>query len=289
LKRLFQIAKQTVEKWSDDHATTQAAAIAYYTAFSIAPMLLIAMAIAGAVFGEDAARGEIQRSLGRLIGDSGAAAVQDLVSNARKDRAGTWAAIVGAIGLALGATGVFVQLQESLNLVWKAPPAKQGLGIKTFIRKRLLSFAMVLGIGFLLMVSLVASAVLSFVGSYVEGLLPGWEAVLHIVNIVVPFAGTSAVFALMFMYVPDHRVPWRHCWPPGVITAALFTFGKYILGLYLGKSAVASSFGAAGSLAVVLVWVYYSAQIVLLGAELSYVLANPTPRSSAASPPASSG
>jgi membrane protein len=286
---VFQIGKQTIEKWSDDHAATQAAAIAYYTAFSIAPMLLIAMAIAGAAFGEDAARGEVQRSLGRLIGDSGAAAVQDLINNTRKQRTGGWAALIGGIGLFLGATGVFVQLQETLNLVWKAPPAKEGMGIKSFIRKRVLSFAMVLGIGFLLLVSLVGSAVLSFVGSYVSGLLPGWEALLNIVNIVVAFGVTAGVFAAMFSYLPDKHVPWRYVWAPGIVTAGLFTLGKYVLGLYLGKSAVASSFGAAGSLAVVLVWVYYSAQIVLVGAELSYVLANPTPRSSAASPPASSG
>src|SRR5215475_11407465 len=239
-KSLVHIAKATVDKWSDDHAATQAAALAYYTAFSIAPMLLIAVAIAGAAFGEDAARGEIQRNLARLIGDSGAAAVQDLVANARRDRTGTIAAIVAAIGLALGATGVFVQLQETLNLVWRAPPAREGMGIKTFIRKRLLSFAMVLGIGFLLLVSLVATAVLTFVGSYVQNLLPGWEAVLTVVNIVVPFCATAAVFAAMFSYVPDKHVPWRFVWVPGIVTAALFTVGKYVLGLYLGKSALAS-------------------------------------------------
>ena len=274
-KQIYEIAKQTVIKWSDDQATTQAAALSYYTAFSLAPMILIAMAIAAVVFGQDAARGEIQHTLGRLIGDSGAGAVQELVDNAKRTHHGTWAAIIGGLGLFVGATAVFVQIQETMNVVWKVEADKKHSGWMNFVRKRLFSFAMVLGIGFLLLVSLVASAVLSFIGSYVSGLLPGWEILLNVVNNVVAFGVTAGVFAFMFMYLPDRRVKWRYCWAPGILTAAMFTLGKFVLGLYIGKSAVASSFGAAGSLAVVLVWVYYSAQILLLGAELSYVLGNP--------------
>jgi membrane protein len=270
---LFEIGKRTVEKWSEDRATTQSAALAYYTAFSIAPLVLIAMAIAGALFGQDAARGELQRQLGNAIGPTGAKAIQDLVASAQRERAAVGAAIIGGVILLFGATGVFVQLQETLNLVWKATPAREWMGLKDFIRKRLLSFAMVLGIGFLLLVSLVASTALSAVGAYASGLLPGWEVVLRILNLVVPFVVTALLFALMFMYLPDKRVAWRHCWGPAIASAAMFTLGKYLIGFYLGHSAVTSSFGAAGSLAVVLVWVYYSAQIVLLGAEMSYVLA----------------
>jgi membrane protein len=271
--RAIDVVKRTLAKWSGDRATTQSAALAYYTAFSIAPLVLIAMAIAGSVFGAEAARGELSRELANAIGAAGANAIQSLVASAQREHHGLGAAVIGGAILLAGATGVFVQLQETLNLVWKASPAREWMGLKDFIRKRLLSFAMVLGLGFLLLVSLVANATLAAVGTYASGLLPGWATLVSVLNFVVPFVVTAFLFLLMFVYLPDKRVAWRHCFAPAIVTATLFTLGKYLIGFYLGHSAVASSFGAAGSLAVVLVWVYYSAQIVLLGAEMSYVLA----------------
>ena len=272
---VVKVGVRTFKRWNDDEAGTQAAALAYYSVFSIAPMLVIAIAIAGAIFGADAASGQIKTQLTSLLGDAAAGAIESLLASAHRGGNSGLAAVIGSVALLLGAIGVFTQLQQALNMIWRAPPAAAWMGLKGFIRKRLLSMAMVIGIGFLLLISLLLSTVVSALGGYVSRFFPGWDTVLNVINLAVTLAATAALFTSMFVYLPDQHVKWRHCWLAGLLTAVLFTVGKVAIGLYLGHSAVTSSFGAAGSLAIVLIWVYYTAQLVLFGAELSWVMANP--------------
>ncbi len=214
MKRAWHVLRATIDKWSKDGASAQAAALAYYSAFSIAPLILIAIAVAGAIFGEQAATGEIQRQLTGLLGDDAAKAVEALVVSAHRGGHGQLAAIIGTVALVLGATGVFVQLQDSLNLIWRASPAKTWMGLWSFLKKRLLSLAMVLAIGFLLLTSLIASAILSALGNYMSGVLPEWQVTLVIVNQVVSLAVIGCLFAVMFRYLPDHHVLWHAAMPP---------------------------------------------------------------------------
>ena len=270
LKAIWPLFKKTVGDWNDDNAQTQAAALAYYTVFSIAPLLVIALAVAGFAFGEKAAQGQISGQLTHLLGPAGAQTVEAMIVSANKPAVGIIAHVVGIGALLLGASGVFIQLSQSLNLIWKVAVPKTG-SLWRFIKGRLLSFGMVLTIGFLLLVSLVLSTVIAAVGAKLEAKWPGAEALLHLGSSAVSFVIISGLFALIYKVLPETHVAWRDVWLGAVVTSFLFTVGKLLIGLYLGKSGVSSTYGAAASLGIVLLWVYYSSQLLLLGAEFTHV------------------
>ena len=265
---LWSLIKESVSQWSEDYAPSMGAALAYYTIFSIAPLLVIAIAVAGFFFGQDAASGEIFAQLRGLLGDEGAAAIQGLVKSASEPGKGTFAAIAGVVTLLLGATTVFGELQSDLDRIWDAPKPEKS-GIWGMLRGRLLSFGMILGIGFLLLVSLIFSAALSALSHFWDAWFTEWEFVLQTINFVVSFAMITGLFAMIYKLLPRCDIGWKDVWVGAIVTSALFSVGKLLIGLYLGKSSVASGFGAAGSLVIVLLWVYYSAQIFLLGAEFT--------------------
>ena len=271
-KQYLGLLKQAASSWSNDYAPSMGAALSYYTLFSIAPLLLIVIAVAGLVFGADAARGAIFDQLEGLMGAEGAKAVEGLLQAANQPREGMIASIVGVVVLIIGATTVFGELQNALDRIWRAPAREQSSGWWTLLRTRLLSFGMILGIAFLLMVSLVMSAMLAALGKLWA--FEGWEALTHALDIVVSFGLVTVLFALIYKMIPRVHVSWHDVWIGAAVTSLLFAIGKFLIGLYLGKSAVASSFGAAGSLVVVMVWVYYSAQIFLFGAEFTWVYAH---------------
>ena len=268
------LVKQAAESWSDDYAPSMGAALAYYTMFSVAPLLLIVVSVAGLVFGEDAARGQIYGQLHSLMGEPGASAVQALLQSVRKPTEGVIGTVIGFAILLVGATSVFGELQDALDRIWRAPARSKTSGLWSLVRARLLSFGMILGLGFLLMVSLVLSAALSALGNWWAPLFGGWEVLAQVVNFVLSFALVTAIFAMIYKIMPRVHVRWHDVWIGSAVTAMLFTIGKLLIGLYIGKSSVTSGFGAAGSLAVVLVWVYYSAQIFLMGAEFTWVYAH---------------
>ena len=265
---MWSLIKESVSQWSEDYAPSMGAALAYYTIFSIAPLLVIAIAVAGFFFGQDAASGEIFAQLRGLVGDEGAAAIQGLVKSASEPGRGTFAAIAGIVTLLLGATTVFGELQSDLDRIWDAPKPEKA-GIWGMLRGRLLSFGMILGIGFLLLVSLIFSAALSALSHFWDAWFTEWEFVLQTVNFVVSFAIITGLFAMIYKLLPRVHIGWKDVWVGAIVTSLLFQIGKLLIGLYLGKSSVASGFGAAGSLVIVLLWVYYSAQIFLLGAEFT--------------------
>lgn len=269
---LWTILKQTASDWIEDKAPQHGAALAFYTLLSIAPLLLISVSIAGMVLGKEAARGGIERQIDDMVGKEGAEAVQDMLANSKKPEHGLLATVVGVATLLFGASGVFGQLQDSMNAVWEVRP-KPGGGVMGFIRTRFLSFAMVLGVGFLLLVSLVASATLAGAGDYLKGVVPGWTVLGNVLNIVVSLLVVTLLFAMIFKILPDVRIAWRDVWVGAALTALLFTLGKFLIGLYLGYASVGSTFGAAGSLVVLVIWVYYSAQILFFGAEFTQVYA----------------
>lgn len=271
VKNGLRLLKATFTKYNEDKVPILAAALAYYTVFSLAPLLLIVIAIAGSVFGEEAARGEIVGQIQGLVGREGAEAVQVMLQNTQKpDSGGTVATVLGVITLLFGASGVFGQLQDALNTIWDVEP-KPGQGIRNFIQTRLLSFAMVVVIGFLLLVSLVISAVLAVVGNFFGALFPNFMIGGQFLNFAISFGSITLLFASIYKFLPDVHVPWKNLWIGAGVTAFLFTIGKFVIGLYLGNSGVTSTYGAAGSLVVILIWVFYSAQILLLGAEFTQV------------------
>jgi membrane protein len=274
VKNLWSLFKDAVDSWTEDYAPSMGAALAYYTLFSIAPLLLIVIGLAGLVFGDDAARGEIFGQLRGLMGDEGALAVERLLQSADKPEGGTIATAVGLIMLLLGASTVFGELQNALDRIWRAPARKKAAGWWNILRSRLLSFGMILGIAFLLMVSLVMSAVVAALGKLWGPAFKGWETLAHLIDILISFGMVTVMFALIYKIIPRVRIRWHDVWIGAAVTAALFAVGKFLIGLYLGKSSVASAFGAAGSLVVMMVWVYYSAQIFLLGAEFTWVYAH---------------
>lgn len=273
-KEAFSILQQTVNEWLEDRAPMLGAALAYYTVFSLAPLLVISIAIAGFVLGQEAAHGQIFAQMRALIGDDGARAMQDMVQSASsKPTTGIIATVTGLVTLIFGASGVFGQLQTSLNIIWGVEP-KPGRGVKGIVKDRFLSFSFILVVGFLLLVSLLLSAAITFVATWVGGVAVGTEVLAHVVNIVLSLGIITLLFALVFKFLPDAKIAWHDVWIGAFITALLFSIGKFALGLYLGSSSVGSSFGAAGSLIVLLVWVYYSAQILFFGAEFTQVYAN---------------
>jgi membrane protein len=248
------------------------AALAYYTAFSLAPLLLIAIAIASLVFHE-AARERITAEIATTVGDSVADSVRKIMASSQGTGSGVTATIIGIVVLLFGASGVFVELQDSLNTIWGVE-AKPGGGVKSFIVQRFLSFGMVLGTGFLLLVSLIISTALSAIGTFLTAHLPGGVVLWQAVNLLVSFGIVTLLFALIFKVLPDVELGWKDVWVGAAITALLFTVGKYLLGLYIAHGSVASGYGAAGSLVIILFWVYYSAQILLYGAALTRVYAD---------------
>lgn len=285
---VWRLAKQVATSWLDDYVPSMGAALAYYTMFSLAPLLLIVISVAGLVFGQEAARGEIQAQLSALMGDNGAAAVEDLLASVGKPSEGAAGTLLGVVLLLVGATTVFGELQDSLDRIWRVPAPHRASGWLSLVRARLLSFGMIMAIGFLLMVSLVVSAALSTLGRLWQPGSGSWVALADTINSLGSFALVASMFALMYKVMPRVRVMWRDVWVGALFTAILFSAGKSLIGLYIGRSGVTSAFGAAGSLVVVLLWVYYSAQIFLLGAEFTWVYANTygSRRPAGAAPPA---
>lgn len=264
--------KQTVDEFIDDDALRHSAALSYYSVFSLAPLLVICIAIAGAVLGEEAVRGQLDHQLKNSLGASGAFAVQDMVANARKPETNFWVSMAGIVMLLIGAGGLFGQLQASLNAIWGVK-SKPGRGLGGMIRNRFLSFSMVLGTGFMLLISMILSVILQAMSKWIGNLGPIPPQVWDALSAGVSFGVITVLFAAIFKILPDARVRWAHVWLGALVTAALFVVGKTGIAWYLGREATSSSYGAAGSLALVLLWVYYSSIILLFGAEFTQVWA----------------
>ena len=277
LSNLPTILKLAYQDWQEDNASRLAAALAYYTIFSLAPMLVIVIAITGLIWEADVVRTQILSQVQGLIGAEGAEFVANLISNRGSPAEGIVALILGIITLLFGALGVFNELHNSLNLIWNMKVEKpKGFlrSIKQILIDRILSFAMILAIGFLLLVSLVITAALSATQETLGDAFPFSELVWQIVNLALSIAVITVLFALMFKFLPDAEIAWHDAWIGAFFTSLLFSLGKAAIGIYLGNSAVASAFGAAGSLVLLLLWMYYSAQILFFGAELTQVYAN---------------
>lgn len=269
---IFAIIKQSVREFIDDDAPTMAAALSYYTVFSLPPLLLLLLMLLGTLLDPQDIQGTVEQQIRGVMGPEGGEQVRTIIANA--DRPGSGNVIVTVLGLAallFGATGVFAQLQAALNRAWEVAPDPERGGLKAFLVKRVFSIGMVLALAFVLLVSLVLSAVLSAFGDSLAGFLPDWISgpVLQAVNVALSLAVITLLFAAIFKILPDAAVAWRDVWVGAAVTALLFTVGKFLLGLYLGRSNPGEAFGAAGALAVMLVWIYYSSMIVLLGAEFT--------------------
>ena len=266
--RVWAVFKAGLKGWWDDNVSRLGASLAYYTLFAIAPVLIVAIAIAGLVFGQEAVRGQIVHQVDDLIGMEGGRAVQALLQGASNHSAGVLATVLGSITFLLGATGAFLELQYALNTIWRVAP-KASAGIRDFLLQRLISFGLVVAIGFLLLVSLAVSAALAAFSGWLNARVPGMAFVWMAVNLIASTAVSTLLFALVYKVLPDVDLDWPDVWIGAVITAVLFGIGKTVIGLYIGHSSTASSYGAAGSVVVLLLWVYYSTQVVLLGAELT--------------------
>lgn len=278
MKRLalaaWALLRDTVMSWIDDYAPSMGAALAFYTLFSTAPLLLIVISLAGLFFGEQAARGEIMEQLAGLVGTDSAATIQTLLEGLNRPATSVYSSLVGLVALLIGATTVVAELQTSIDRIWRAPcPAPPG-GLLGLIKARLLSLGLVLGIGFLLMVSLVVSTALAVLGKWWAPWFGDMAWLAHSLDWLVSFLFIGAIFAMIYKWLPQVKIAWRDVLVGAALTALLFTVGKTLIGLYIGRSGVASPFGAAASLVVFLLWVYYSAQIFLLGAEFTWVYAH---------------
>jgi membrane protein len=269
---LVTLFKDTFAAWGEDKASRLGAAVAYYTIFSMAPLLIVVISVAGLVYGAEAVRGELAGQLTGLVGADGAAMVQTMIANASKPSDGIIASVIGVVTLLLGATGLFGELQDALNTIWEIAPKPRG--ILLMIREKFLSFGMVLGIAFLLLVALVVSSGVAAMGQFMNGLLPVPEIVLQAIDFVLSFGIVTLLFAAMFKVLPDAVVAWHDVLIGAMVTSLLFAIGKLLIGLYLGHSGTASTYGAAGSLVVLLLWIYYSAQILFFGAEFTQLYAN---------------
>ena len=274
IKKALTLFRKAGAAWMDDFAPSMGAAISYYTVFSLAPLLVIVIAIAGAVFGREAVTGQIVGQLSGLIGKDGALVVQGLVAAASDTDKGLVAGLISAAVLLVGATTVFAELQSALDRIWHVPVAQKPSGVFALLRTRLLSFGLILGVAFLLMVSLSVSAALAALGTWAGGLIRGWEMLLQGINFAITVSISTVLFAMIFKLMPSTRIAWKDVWMGAGVTALLFEIGKLVIGLYLGKSSLTESFAAAGSLVVLLAWVYYAAQIFLLGAEFTKVYAD---------------
>jgi membrane protein len=269
---LLKLITAAASEWSADNALRLGAAVSYYTVFSLGPVLVLSIQIAALCFGEQAARGELAGQLSQLVGADGAQAVEAMLAHARKPASGALPSILGLIVLLFGATGAFVELQSALDSIWKAA-ARPAAGIRGFVVNRLLSFAMVLSIGFLLLVSLVLSTVLTALGQYFEHLFGASLTWLHLISSGITFVLITVLFALIFKILPNVRLEWRDVWVGAALTSLLFSVGKFLIGLYLGRSALSSAYGASASLVIVMLWTYYSSLILFYGAEFTKAFA----------------
>ncbi len=277
-RMLWSLLKQTVAEWQRDKASRLAAALAYYTIFALAPVLIIAIAVASFLFEQSTVQTRIIEQMQGLLGENAAGLIQEMLTSNAQREGGLWASVISVGLLIAGASGLFVQLQDALNTVWNVTPKKDA-GIRKLVRDRILSFGMVLVIGFLLLVSLMLSAVLSALSgsvasSAIGDILTGWDVGWQLLNAAVSFGVITLLFGLIYKVLPDAKVAWGDVWIGAALTSLLFTIGKTLIGLYLGNSSAASAYGAAGSLVVLLLWIYYSAQILLFGAEFTQVYAN---------------
>ena len=273
MKRGLAFFQKVFSEWNQDKVTRLAAALSYYTVFSLAPLLVILIAVAGLFLGADIAQQQIIAQMQALVGTEGAGLMNDLLTNARNINTNLIAALVGILTILLGATGVVGELKDALNTIWNVAP-KPDRGLFATFFERVLSFGMILGIGFMLLVSLVVSASLAALNTAIRGYFQEWVILAQVIDLLISVGSITLLFALLFKFLPDVQVAWRDVWIGAFITAVLFTLGKYALGLYLGNSNIASPFGAAGALVILLVWIYYSAQIFFLGAEITQVYAN---------------
>ena len=261
------LVKTAAAGWWNDRAMSLGASISFFTVFSLAPMLLAAISVAGLLFGRQAAQGAVVAELGGLAGDDAAQAIDAMIANVSIFGTGAIGAVIGVVTFLILATGAFVEIQDSLNLIWKAKPSHTG--ILAFLRTRVLSLALVIGIGFLLLVSLVLDAGLGAAGAYLEGAFPAAVTMLGILNSLVALVMATLLFAAIFKVLPDVRLAWRDVWTGAFVTGVAFTLGKVLIGLYIGRSGVASTFGAAASVITILLWIYYSSLILLFGAEFT--------------------
>jgi membrane protein len=270
---VWKLLRRTFAEWSEDKAPQLGASLAFYSALSIAPLLVIALSIAAFFLDEQAARGHVINEFQGLVGSEGGKAIEDMLNSANKPGAGTIATILSVVTLLVGASGVFGQLQDALNTIWEVKP-KKGRGILGFIKDRFLSFAMVLGVAFLLLISLLLTTTIAALGLSADRLPEALHWLAQAINFGVSFVIITLLFAMIFKLLPDVKMAWSDVWLGAIVTAVLFTIGKFAIGLYLGRSSMASSYGVAGSFVVLLVWTYYSAQILFFGAELTQVYAN---------------
>lgn len=269
-KGIFPLLKNSFKDFMDDECPRMAAALSYYTVFALPPLLILLLLIAGAVWDPADVQKAIQTQMGSLMGSAGAEEIGTIINQAERPGGRGIKAVLGVGALILGATGAFLQLQGALNRAWEVEPDPNAGGIKNFIFKRLLSLGMILGIAFLLLVSLALSAAVSAIGGFAGRLIPGASsAILFLFENVITFVVVAGLFATIFKVLPDARIAWKDVWVGAGVTALLFTLGKFGLGFYLGRSNPGEAFGAAGSLALVLVWIYYSSMIVLFGAEFT--------------------
>ncbi len=270
-KAIFGVVKDTFKEWSEDKAARLGAALAYYTIFSIGPLLLIVVAIASFVFAD--AQAQIVAKIQGVVGKESADVIAQTMGNANKSGANIFATVIGLVTLLLGASGVFGQLKDALNTIWEVQP-KPGLGLLNTIKERFFSFTMVLGTGFLLLVSLVVSAGAAVLSNFLSSILPGGDIIGFIISLITSLLVVGLMFTLLFKFLPDVKIAWGDVWIGGLVTAVLFVLGQFLLGLYIGSGAVGTSFGAVSSLVIILVWIYYSTQILFLGAEFTQVYTN---------------
>ena len=269
LGALAGILKRALAGWWNDNVPRLGASLAYYTLFSLAPILVVAISIGGLIFGEEAVRGEIVGQIQGLVGRNGAQAVQSMLEGASRPSSSIAATAAGIVTFFLAATGAFLELQTALNAIWRVTPKTDGSFFRALVLQRLISFGLVVAMGFLLVTSLLVSAALAAVHAYMGNAFPGVGVVWEALNVVVSLGVITVLFAMIYKVLPDVKLVWADVWIGALVTAGLFTIGKLLIGMYLGTTGVASTYGAAGSVVVILVWVYYSAQIILLGAEFT--------------------
>jgi membrane protein len=272
MSAVFSLLKEAFKGFRQDRPMLLAASLSYYTLLSMAPLILLTVAAAGLVFGYEAVQGQIVEELRGLVGEAGAEVAQTVIANASSPAGSAVSIVIGILTLLFGATTVFVQLQEALDTIWDVERAPKSSALLGFLKDRLASLGMVLGIGFLLLVSLVISAALSAFGGWTSGAF-GTAALLQVANVVTSLAVVTVLFAMIFKFLPDVSLRWRDVWFGAAVTAVLFTLGKFLIGLYLGRASIGSAYGAAGSVVVLMVWVYYSSLILFFGAELTQVRA----------------
>jgi membrane protein len=290
-RALLTILRRSVAGWWNDNVPRLGASLSFYTLFAMAPVLVVSIAIAGLVFGPEAVRGEVVAQMDALVGEEGARAVQGMLQAASKERESRIATALGLFTFFIGATGAFLELQTAINAIWRVKPRNGGHWLKELVMQRVISFGLVIGVGFLLLVSLLVSAALAALHRYMGITFPGLAELWQAANVLVSFGIITLLFAMIYRILPDRHIAWRDVWLGAMVTAGLFSIGKFLIGLYLGTSGLASAYGAAGSVVVLLLWVYYSSQVVLLGAEFTrawveYEGVKPRPMNHATTDPA---